>query len=120
MPSYVLPFPLSEWRWTSDFGAIERDRYVCYHRTGYADQCEGKAWRTAAANVSKRNPRHEFSEILNQLRCDDEVLEWVRDALHGSRAGEHDEAACSISLPNCSCGMAKWLPLLKHSYRPQD
>ena len=37
----------------------------------------------------------QFTELLGQLRFDDEVLEWVRDALHCSHTGErreHDEA----------------------------
>jgi site-specific DNA recombinase len=36
-----------------------------------------------------------FTELLGQLKFDDEVLEWVRDALHASHADErreHEEA----------------------------
>ena len=37
----------------------------------------------------------QFTELLGRLRFDDEVLEWVRDALHASHADErreHEEA----------------------------
>jgi site-specific DNA recombinase len=37
----------------------------------------------------------QFTELLGQLKFDDEVLEWVRDALHASHADErreHEEA----------------------------
>lgn len=37
----------------------------------------------------------QFTELLGRLRFDDEVLEWVREALHASHADErreHEEA----------------------------
>jgi site-specific DNA recombinase len=37
----------------------------------------------------------QFTELLGRLKFDDEVLEWVRDALHASHADErreHEEA----------------------------
>jgi site-specific DNA recombinase len=37
----------------------------------------------------------QFTELLGLLKFDDEVLEWVRDALHASHADErreHEEA----------------------------
>jgi site-specific DNA recombinase len=33
----------------------------------------------------------QFTELLGQLKFDDEVLEWVRDALHASHADERRE-----------------------------
>jgi site-specific DNA recombinase len=34
----------------------------------------------------------QFTELLGQLKFDDEVLEWVRDALHASHADERRES----------------------------
>lgn len=54
-------------------GEIKKERYVYYHCIGYADKCQGSP-------VSCR--RHYVRE---------EVLEWVRDALHASHADERRE-----------------------------
>src|SRR5712671_5765069 len=54
------------------------------------------------SNKAKHCPRKreealeaQFTELLGRLNFDDEVLEWVRDALHASHADErrdHEEA----------------------------
>ncbi len=53
-----------------------------------------------AASCRRKYVREEvleqqFTTMLGQLRFDDEVLEWVREALHASHADErheHEEA----------------------------
>ena len=47
-----------------------------------------QVWREEALEA-------QFTELLGRLKFDDEVLEWVREALHASHADEcreHDEA----------------------------
>jgi hypothetical protein len=49
----------------------------------------------AAANTFARKLEAQFTELLGRLTFDDEVLEWVRDALHASHVDErreHEEA----------------------------
>jgi hypothetical protein len=75
-------------------------------------------------SVCRRRHRREealeqqFTAMLGQLHFDDEVLEWVRDALHASHAEErreHEEAirrieaesvASMIASPRCT--PTKW------------
>ena len=60
--------------------------------------------RNVAARIPFEQPRHDrrqyvreealeaqFTELLGRLKFDDEVLEWVRDALHASHADERRE-----------------------------
>jgi site-specific DNA recombinase len=76
-------------------GEIKKERYVYYHCTGYADKARG-----AAASCSRRYVREEvleqqFTDLLGRLSFDEEVIDWVRDALHASHADErleHEEA----------------------------
>ena len=60
-------------------GEIKKERYVYYHCTGYADKCRG-------------NP----ASCQGLLKFDDEVLEWVRDALPASYADERREHEVAI------------------------
>ena len=73
--------------------------------------------RNVAARIPFEQPRHDrrqyvreealeaqFTELLGRLKFDDEVLEWVRDALHASHADErreHEDAISAIR-PNTS------------------
>ena len=44
---------------------------------------------------ARKSLEQQFTELLGRLNFDDEVLEWVRDALHASHADErreHEEA----------------------------
>src|ERR1700677_1443346 len=76
-------------------GEIKKQRYVYYHCTGYADKCQGNPASCRRKHVREGALEAQFTELLGRLRFDDEVLEWVRDALHASHADErheHEEA----------------------------
>ena len=76
-------------------GEIKKERYVYYHCTGYADKCQGNPASCRRKYVREEMLERQFTELLGRLKFDDEVLEWVRDALHASHADErreHDEA----------------------------
>ena len=76
-------------------GEIKKERYVYYHCTGYADKCRSNPASCRRKYVREEALEAQFTELLGRLRFDDEVLEWVRDALHASHADErreHEEA----------------------------
>ena len=76
-------------------GEIKKERYVYYHCTGYADKCQGNPANCRRKYVREEALEAQFTELLGRLKFDDEVLEWVRDALHASHADErreHEEA----------------------------
>ena len=76
-------------------GEIKKQRYVYYHCTGYADKCQGNPASCRRKYVREEVLEAQFTELLGRLRFDDEVLEWVREALHASHADErreHEEA----------------------------
>jgi site-specific DNA recombinase len=76
-------------------GEIKKQRYVYYHCTGYADKCQGNAASCRRKYVREEALEARFTELLGRLRFDEEILEWVRDALHASHADErreHEEA----------------------------
>jgi site-specific DNA recombinase len=76
-------------------GEIKKQRYVYYHCTGYADKCRRNPASCRRKHVREEAIEAQFTELLGRLRFDDEVLEWVREALHASHADErreHEEA----------------------------
>jgi len=76
-------------------GEIKKQRYVYYHCTGYADKCRGDPACCRRRYVREEVLEQQFTELLGRLQFDDEVLEWVREALHASHAEqrqEHQEA----------------------------
>ena len=76
-------------------GEIKKQRYVYYHCTGYADKCQGNPASCRRKYVREEALEQQFTELLGRLRFDDEVLAWVREALHASHADkrrEHEEA----------------------------
>src|SRR5258705_3106764 len=76
-------------------GEIKKQRYVYYHCTGYADKCRGNPASCRRKYVGEEALEAQFTELLGRLKFDDEVLEWVREALHASNADErreHEEA----------------------------
>ena len=76
-------------------GEIKKQRYVYYHCTGYADKCRGNPDSCRRKYVREEALEAQFTELLGRLKFDDEVLEWVREALHASHADErreHEEA----------------------------
>ena len=72
-------------------GEIKKERYVYYHCTGYADKCQGTPANCRRKYVREEALEAQFTELLGRLKFDDEVLEWVRDALHASHADERRE-----------------------------
>ena len=76
-------------------GEIKKQRYVYYHCTGYADRCQGNPASCRRKYVREEVLERQFTELLGRLKFDDEVLQWVRQALHASHTDqrrEHDEA----------------------------
>ncbi len=76
-------------------GEIKKGRYVYYHCTGYADKCQGNPASCRRRYVREEVLESQFTALLGRLHFDDEVLEWVRDALHSSHVDErrdHEEA----------------------------
>lgn len=72
-------------------GEIKKQRYVYYHCTGYADKCQGDPASCRRKYVREEVLERQFTELLGRLKFDDEVLEWVRDALHASHTDERRE-----------------------------
>ena len=69
-------------------GEIKKQRYVYYHCTGYRGRC-------AEPYVREEVVEQQFTHLLGRLKFDDEMLEWVREALDASHADEkreHEEA----------------------------
>jgi site-specific DNA recombinase len=76
-------------------GEIKKERYVYYHCTGYADKCSATPSVCRRKHMREEALEQQFTAMLGRLHFDDEVLEWVRDALHASHAEErreHEEA----------------------------
>jgi len=76
-------------------GEIKKQRYVYYHCTGYTDKCLGNPASCRRRYVREEILERQFTELLGRLHFDDEVLDWVRDALRASHADErreHEEA----------------------------
>jgi site-specific DNA recombinase len=76
-------------------GEIKKQRYVYYHCTGYADKCQGNPASCRRHYLREEVLEQQFTELLGRLQFDDEVLAWVREALHASHADErheHEEA----------------------------
>jgi site-specific DNA recombinase len=76
-------------------GEIKKQRYVYYHCTGYADKCQGNPASCRRKYVRQEALEVQFTELLGRLKFGEEVLEWVREALHTSHADErceHEEA----------------------------
>ena len=72
-------------------GEIKKERYVYYHCTGYADKCRGNPASCRRHYVREEVLERQFTELLGRLHFDDEVLDWVREALHVSHADKRRE-----------------------------
>jgi DNA invertase Pin-like site-specific DNA recombinase len=72
-------------------GEIKKERYVYYHCTGYADKCQGNPASCRSRYVREEALEQQFTDLLGRLKFDDEVLEWVREALHASHTDEKRE-----------------------------
>ena len=65
-------------------GEIKKQRYLYYHCTGYKGRC-GEPY------VREEVIERKFADLLGRLTFDEEVLEWVREALDASHADEKRE-----------------------------
>ncbi len=77
---------------SSIVGEIKKGRYVYYHCTGYRGKC-GEPY------VREEVLEQRFSDVLGRLTFDNEVLEWVREALSQSHADEkrdHEQAVTRL------------------------
>jgi site-specific DNA recombinase len=72
-------------------GEIKKQRYVYYHCTGYADKCQGNPASCRRKYVREEKLEAQFTELLGRLHFDEEVLAWVREALHASHADQRRE-----------------------------
>ena len=77
-------------------GEIKKQKYIYYHCTGYADKCQGNPASCRRKHVREEVLEQQFTEMLGRLRFDDEVLDWVREALHASHADERQEHEAAI------------------------
>jgi site-specific DNA recombinase len=73
-------------------GEIKKGRYVYYHCTGYKGKCPEPYTREEVFE-------ERFTELLEGLSFDHEVLEWVTEGLrqsHEDEKGYHDEAIARL------------------------
>jgi site-specific DNA recombinase len=78
-------------------GEIKKERYVYYHCTGYRDKSEGKPATCSRRYVREEVIAEQFTDLLGRLTFDEQVLDWVRDALHASHADERREQEQAIA-----------------------
>jgi site-specific DNA recombinase len=84
-------------------GEIKKERYVYYHCTGYADKCRGNPITCRCKHMREEALEQQFTAMLARLHFGDEVLEWVRDALHASHAEERREHGEAIRRLEAEC-----------------
>jgi len=72
-------------------GEIKKQKYIYYHCTGYANKCRGEPATCRRKYVREEVLEQQFTDMLGRLRFDDEVLEWIGEALHASHADERRE-----------------------------
>jgi site-specific DNA recombinase len=77
-------------------GGDQEARFVYYHCTGYAGKCQGNPASCRRKYVREEALEAQFTELLSGLKFDNEVLEWVRDALHASHADERRDHEAAI------------------------
>ena len=69
-------------------GEVKKRRYVYYHCTGYKQKCP-------EPYVREEVLEEQFTALLDRMAFDEEVLDWIREALTESHEDErraHDEA----------------------------
>ena len=70
-------------------GEIKKGRYIYHHCTGYKGKCPEPYVREEVLEGA-------FTNLLNRLAFDNEVLAWVKDALHQSGADERRQHAEAV------------------------
>jgi site-specific DNA recombinase len=78
-------------------GEIRKERYVYYHSTGYGDKCQGNPASCRRRYVREESLEKQFTMLLGRLQFDDEVLAWVREALHASHVDKRREQEEAIA-----------------------
>lgn len=76
-------------------GEIKKQKYVYYHCTGHADKGQGNPSDCRRKYVREEVLEQRFTEMLDRLHFDGEVMAWVGQALKASHADErrdHEEA----------------------------
>ena len=88
-------------------GEIKKQKHIYYHGTGYVDKCRGEPAACRRTYVREEVLEQQFTAMLGRLRFDDEVLQWVREALHASHADvrhEHEEAIARLQAEHARLG----------------
>ncbi len=70
---------------------IKKGKYIYYHCTGHADGNRGNPSDCRRKYVREEALERQFAALLDQLYFDEEVLEWVREALKSSYTDERRE-----------------------------
>ena len=65
---------------------MKKQKYIYYHCTGYVDKCQDNPASCRRRYVRQEVLEQQFTALLGRLQFDDEVLAWVREALHASHA----------------------------------
>ena len=74
---------------------IKKGKYIYYHCTGHADGNRGSPAECRRKHVREEALEAQFAAMLDRLHFDEEVLEWVREALkmsHADERREHEDA----------------------------
>ena len=71
-------------------GEIKKGRYVYYHCTGYKGKCR-------EPYVREEVLARQFGDLLDRMSFDDEVMEWVREALQASHVDKRREQEEAIA-----------------------
>ena len=71
-------------------GEIKKGRYIYYHCTGFKGKCPERYVREAVLEAK-------FAALLGRLTFDDEVLDWVREALRDSHTAQREDQQAAIS-----------------------
>lgn len=75
---------------------IKKGKYVYYHCTGHSDKGRGGYAECRRKYVREEVLEETFGALLDKLHFDEEVLDWVRDALKASHADERKEQEQAI------------------------
>lgn len=70
---------------------IKKGKYIYYHCTGHADGNRGNPSDCRREYVREEALETQFAALLDRLYFDEEVLEWVREALKSSHMDERRE-----------------------------
>jgi site-specific DNA recombinase len=75
---------------------VKKGKYIYYHCTGHVDKGCGGYADCRRKYVREEVPDETFAALLDKLQFDEEVLDWMRDALKASHAVEGCEQEQAI------------------------